>query len=102
MLNILTSRPSKHTLRVLTWTSFETVAKSLVQKIQKSLKPSGRRNFSSFPELFSLMRFAASESIEGKTGIKESVTIGCFGGRLSGAPTKTLIFCNSGCDPLFE
>lgn len=43
-----------------------------------------------------------SESEEGKPGIKESATIWCFGGRLSGAPIKILIFCKSGPIPLLK
>lgn len=102
--HIHTSRPSSRTLRVLTWTSLDTVAKSLVQNMKKSLKPSGQVDFSLWhdPDLCSLLWLTVSESIEGNTGSKESATIWCFGGRLNGAPTKTRISCNSGSIPILE
>lgn len=70
-----TSRPSNRTLRVLTCTSFMIVAKSLVQKMKRSPKPSGRMNFSILKgNLCSVLESSTDELVTGNRGLAESAT----------------------------
>lgn len=70
-----TSRPSSRTLRVLTCTSFMIVAKSLVQNMKKSPKPSGRMNFSILKgNLCSVLESSTDELVTGNRRLAESAT----------------------------
>lgn len=98
-----TSRPSSRTLRVLTCTSFMIVAKSLVQNMKKSPKPSGRMNFSILKgNLCSILESSTDGLVTGNSELSESVTDWWFGGRFRGVPTTTRIFWSSGAPWLDE
>ena len=99
----ITSMPISRTLRVLTWTSFATVEKSVVQNTTKSLRPSGWTKFSSISrDLFFNFRSTEFGSMERKAGINVSSHIWCFGGRFNGAPIVIRNLCISCCNSCCE
>jgi hypothetical protein len=90
----ITSSPRRRTRRVLTYTSFRTVTKSLVQYITKLSKPSALPLLSSNKDLKSGEMELDSGGTQ--TGSKDSSVMGYFGGFFNGGPTKIRNFCKSG------